>query len=660
MRSTATLASPWVGRYPERRDDVQRSRDRQWWRALFTPFWSHRLALHRANRFVDRVVEQLPAFGAASDEHLGRLARDLRRALSNDGLGDGLCAYALALVAETARRRLGMLPHRCQLLGAWAMLNGRLAEMDTGEGKTLTIAMAAATAGLAHRRTHVITVNDYLVERDARELAPFYQALGLTVAGVTAELRDPAARAAAWRNDVVYCCNKGLAFDYLRDRVAMGARRGALHREIDVLRGAPPALLPGLEFGIVDEADSVLIDECRTPLILSRECPPIYPQEVFAAALRLAGELAPGRHYRAHAHQHRIELRPAGQAALQEEVRGLGEFWAPARRREELVRQALSALHLFRRDEHYLVRDGRVEIIDPNTGRVMPDRSWELGLQQMIETREGCAITGAKETLARITYQRFFGRYRWLAAATGTGGEVAGELWRVYGLRVMRVPRHRASQLLRQPTTIHATAANWLDDLVVRIRHLVQQQRPVLVATRTVAASEALSAALSAARLPHQVLNARHDAAEAAIVAKAGLAGRITVATNMAGRGTDIRLGGGVDLLGGLHVIATELNESTRLDRQLAGRAGRQGDSGSYERVLSLQDGLLGRHLPAWLLRPLTLLLDGRPRLGQWCASLASRALQWRLETTAARHRRAALDEDRRIGDALSFAGSTE
>lgn len=658
MPELAIEAAALAGPYPERADDPRESADRQLWRGLGALAWSARRAARDGRRFLAQVGVAATGLDAADDAALAQRVTALRRAFALEGLAEPRVAQGFALVRELASRRLGLRPHDSQLLGAWAMLGGKLAEMDTGEGKTLAIALAAATAALAHRRTHVITVNDYLVERDARELAPLYATLGLRVAAVLPALRQPAERRAAWRADVVYCSNKSLVFDYLRDRVAMGQRRGALQREVDRLAGGTAPLLAGLDFGIVDEADSVLVDECRTPLVLSRECPPMYEPEVFATALALARGLQVGDHYVVHGAEHRVELTAAGREALA--GRAHAGFWAPARRREELVRQALAALLLYVRDEHYVLRDGAVQIVDPNTGRTMPDRSWELGLQQMIETKEGCRLTGAKETLARITYQRFFGRYQRLGATTGTAREVAGELWRVYGLRVFRVPRHRPSRNLALGIVVDADAARQQARLVERVRALHREQRPVLLATRTVAASEALSRALDAARLPHRVLNARNDAAEAAIVAEAGRAGRITVATNMAGRGTDIRLGGGVEALGGLHVIATECNESPRLDRQLFGRAGRQGDAGSHESLLSLDDALLCTHVPGALRRFAARLLDRRPRLGARLARALLRLAQRRAELRAARQRRIALQEDRRIGDALAFSGSTE
>jgi preprotein translocase subunit SecA len=660
MHSAAAIDQRWFGRYPERADDPAEARDRQVWRTLGSPLWSARAQLRRAHAFVARVGALEPALRDASESDIAGRLRELRRALSRQGLVGDAPVEAFALVREVARRRLELRPHDCQLLGAWAMLNGRLAEMDTGEGKTLAIAVAAATAALAHRRVHVITVNDYLAERDTSSLEPLYAALGLRAASVSQAVRSPAERGLRWRADVVYCTNKGLVFDYLRDRTLIGARRGPLHRELDLICGRGEPLLAGLDFGIVDEADSVLIDECRTPLVLSRERPPLYEPWVFAEVLEFARALRPVEHFRIVAGERRVELTAEGCDALAQRVTGGHDFWAAARRREELARQALSALHLFRRDEQYIVRGGAVQIVDPNTGRVMPDRSWELGLQQMIETKESLALTGGKETVARITYQRFFARYRRLAAATGTASEVAAELWRVYGLRVLRIPRHRPSGSVAEGTTVHVSEAGHRAALLERVRAAHGSKRPVLLATRTVAMSEALSALLREARLAHTVLNARQDAAEAEIVARAGLAGRITVATNMAGRGTDIKLGPGTELLGGLHVIAAECNESVRLDRQLFGRAGRQGDPGSFESVLCLEDELLRNHSPAWLRRQLAALHGSYPQLAQRLARRLIAFVQARVERRLATQRRQALEEDRKLGDALAFAGSME
>jgi preprotein translocase subunit SecA len=358
--------------------------------------------------------------------------------------------------------------------------------------------------------------------------------------------------------------------------------------------------------------------------------------------------------------ERRVELTEFGSVTLGALAASRGDFWRLGRRREELVSQALSALHVVKRDEHYLVRNGAVSIIDSSTGRTMPDRSWELGLQQLVEVKESCALTGGRETLARITYQSFFARYLRLGAATGTAREVAAELWRVYGLRVVRVPRHEQNRNVSRGTTICVDAKQHCAALVERAGALQRLQQPVLLATRTLAASERLSDALTRARLTHQVLNARNEPLEAAIVAQAGQAGRITIATNMAGRGTDIKLGGGAALLGGLHVIVAECNEAARLDRQMFGRAGRQGDPGSYERVLALDDDVIREQTPAWLRAWLADVVGAYPRLGGWLVERVFWVVRARLERRAARQRHLALLEDRRIGDALSFSGSME
>jgi preprotein translocase subunit SecA len=436
-------------------------------------------------------------------------------------------------------------------------------------------------------------------------------------------VRDPAERAERWRADIVYCSNKGLVFDYLRDRVGMGQRRGPLYRELDRLAGRASPLLAGLTFGIVDEADSVLIDECRMPLVLARARAPLYPVDVFVTALELARCLESGDHYLVVPAERRVALTEFGSVTLGALAASRGDFWRVGRRREELV-------------------------------------TWELGLQQLIEVKESCALTGGRETLARMTYQSFFSRYLRLGAATGTAREVAAELWRVYGLRVLRVPRHKPNRSVARGTTICVDAEQHCALLAERAGALQRLQQPVLLATRTLAASERLSAALTRARLQHQVLNARNEPIEAAIVAQAGQAGRITIATNMAGRGTDIKLGGGVALLGGLHVIVAECNEAARLDRQMFGRAGRQGDPGSYERVLTLDDDVIRDNTPAWLRAWLADVVGAYPRLGGLLVEGVFWVVRARLERRAARQRHLALLEDRRIGDALSFSGSME
>jgi preprotein translocase subunit SecA len=314
-------------------------------------------------------------------------------------------------------------------------------------------------------------------------------------------------------------------------------------------------------------------------------------------------------------------------------------------------------MYLHRRDEHYIVRDDKVQIVDEYTGRVLPDRSWEQGLHQMIEVKEGCALTGRQSCAARITYQRFFRRYLRLAGMTGTAREVASELWAVYRLPVVRVPTNRPVQRRNDGLRLCASAAEKWAAVAARVRAIHAAGRPVLVGTRSVAASEALSAALAAAGVAHDLLNARQDSEEAAVVARAGAAGRVTVATNMAGRGTDIRIAAEVAERGGLHVIATELHDARRIDRQLHGRCGRQGDPGSYETIAALDDELVRTFADP--LRRLVLRLAHRAGV-RWFLASALRAIQARAERHHASVRRELLENDQRMADVLAFAGRGE
>jgi preprotein translocase subunit SecA len=392
----------------------------------------------------------------------------------------------------------------------------------------------------------------------------------------------------------------------------------------------------------------VLVDEARTPLIISERGQPA-GAEVYARALELARQLEPAD-FSLDSRDGDLRLRDSGRARAAKLAAPLGGVWAGERRREELVVQALRALHALLRDRDYLVADGKVQIVDEFTGRLMADRSWELGLHQMVEAKEGVELTGGNEALARISYQRFFRRYLRLAGMTGTAREAAGELGRIYGLSVVRIPTHRPVQRADAGERLYASQDEKWDAVVERIRALRGGGRPVLVGTRSVGASERLAALLEARGIPHRVLNARQDAEEAEIVAQAGEPGAVTVATNMAGRGTDIRLGAGVAERGGLAVIATERHEARRIDRQLFGRCGRQGDPGSFECHVALDDEIVQRHGGA----PARALI----RAGRPLAAVA--AAQRAAESLHAGMRRRLLRADESLELALAFSGRGE
>lgn len=597
---------------------------------------------------------------AASEEELLERTGVLRAALRREGLREDLVAEGFALVRERAGRTLGLRHFECQMMGGWALLQGSVAEMETGEGKTLTATLAASVAALAGLPVHVITVNDYLTARDAAWMAPVYESLGLTVGIVTHDVPPPMRRE-QYQSDITYATNKEIVFDYLRDRMALGDRTESTRLYAEHLLGTARTgglLLRGLYYAIVDEADSILIDEARTPLIISGG--QSGEQEAFLAeALRLGQALEQGRHYTLDEDERRVTLSEAGTQWLQQAVVDHDPMWRGHRRREEIVRKALEALHLFHRDEHYLVRDDKVAIVDEFTGRVMADRSWERGLHQLIELKEGCPISAARDTLARISYQRFFRRYLHLSGMTGTAAEVRAELMDVYRLSVTRIPTNRAVQRRLIPDRVFNTLDEKWAAVLQRVRSLHESGHPVLVGTRSVASSEHLSELLTAEALEHRVLNAKFDAEEAQIIASAGERGQITIATNMAGRGTDIKLADEVRAGGGLHVILTERHEAARIDRQLAGRCGRQGDPGSVEALLSIEDPLVsgGRGGVAGHIARRASMATAA---GRWAGRRTLLHAQQHLQRVHAKARRSLLEADKQRGNLLSFSGRSE
>ena len=661
MSSTAALR-PGIalGRYPQREDVRESWLDRT--AAGVVGFVrqraSGRSAGHQA--FLRRVEDEGRGLAALGNAEIRSSVPELRRRLYSEGLKEELVARVFAVVREAAGRLLKMRPYDVQLVGGRVMLEGRIAEMETGEGKTLTATLPACAAALAGIPVHIVTVNDFLVMRDAAWMKPLYAFLGLTVGTIT-EGMTPEARRAAYACDIAYCTNKQLAFDYLKDRLMLGQESRTLHLQIEGLHAEYPRtrrlLLRGLCFVIVDEADSVLVDEARTPLIISSVGDAAEERRIYGEAIAVARELASGLDFSIRPREREVDLTERGRRRAAELAEPYGGLWIGPRRREELVRRALCALYLFQRDKQYLVRAGKVQIVDEYTGRVMADRSWERGLHQMIEAKEGCQISGRQETLARISYQRFFRRYLRIAGMTGTGREVARELWSVYRLPVVSIPTNRPVQRRRLPDEVHLRADDKWHAIVASLRRLHEQGRPVLVGTRSVAASEHLSGLLTAAVLPHQVLNARQDQEEAKVIAAAGERGRITVATNMAGRGTDIRLAPGVAELGGLHVLATERHDARRIDRQLFGRGGRQGDPGSFQAIVSLEDEIVQSFFGGYAARFARLMERWFPAwLGRALVAVAQRAA----ERHHARVRRELLRVDDHLSDLLAFTGRPE
>ena len=658
--SSINWSPPAAELYPERADPQEHWLDGFEQAAMVAPVaMAQRLQRLLLRRRLARINALEPSLVRLTDEELQVRCCQVHDSLLRRGLQQPLVVTAFALVREVSRRLLGLRHHDVQILGGLAMLEGSIAEMDTGEGKTLTAALTASTAAMANLPVHLVTVNDYLAARDAENLGPVYRFLGLSVGVISNEL-GPDERAAVYGRDIVYASNKEIAFDYLRDRLALGNRpqllRMKLRRLLDDGSARGRVVMRGLHFAIVDEADSVLIDEARTPLIISQETKVEDEQRWTAEAFALIEGLVADVHFRVRPEERRLELTAAGRDELAERGDAMGGMWTNRIRREEGAQQALAARLLFVRGEHYLVQDGKVQIVDEYTGRTMADRSWSDGLHQLIEAREGCEITTRKSPIARMTYQRFFRRYLRLSGMTGTAKEVGAELSAVYRLAVARIPPNRPSRRVALPVTICKTADEKWDMIARRADEYHALGRPVLIGTRSVLASQVMSQRLTEAGLPHEVLNAERAADEAAVIARAGEAGRITVATNMAGRGVDIAVDAGSIEAGGLHVILSERHDAGRIDRQLEGRTARRGEPGSTEAILSLEDPLL-ELAPRG---PVRWFAGSSKGFRQWCARQLFAIAQRRAEQSHARDRRSVLAQDRRLGTLLAFSGAME
>lgn len=587
----------------------------------------------------------------------------LRKTLRYDLAAPKITSEAFALIRELSLRCLDRHHHDNQIHAGWVMLNGMVAEMDTGEGKTLAISLAAATAALAGAPTHVLTVNDYLAERDATTVVPLFRALGLRVGVVTGGM-GPVARRAAYACDVTYCTAKELAFDYLRDRLVFDSETSDITRHLDRLYGSRSRstnlLLRGLHFAILDECDSILIDEANSPIVLAGSTKSDGNDSVYLNAIRFARSLDVDIHFTKCEREKWIKLTEIGRNTIRNRFKQPQVSQSKTRENEGLITTALSALHFFQKDQHYLVRDSCIQIIDENTGRVRLNNSWERGLQQMIEAKESCKISPEQKVLSRISFQKLFRRYLKLAGTTGTASQVKRELRDVYSLEVIRIPTHRhvRRQYLKEKT--FTTDRKKLDAIVARVEEIHNTGRPVLLATRTVESSDRLSRRLTLEGLKHQLLSAKQDKNEAMIIARAGALGCITIATNMAGRGTDITINSEVLLLGGLHVIATERHEAARIDHQLYGRCARQGDPGSCELFTSSQDKLVDMYGPYWLVRLANSRFSERLNYSDRINSLLSQYAQSRSERHHTQIRQNLLQSEESMQQSMGFAGPPE
>lgn len=550
-------------------------------------------------RYIPQIAALEEPLQAQPDFDLKKTSLSLRyRARSGEPL-DRLLVEAFALVREAGRRKLNMRHFDVQLLGGAAVHHNSIVEMQTGEGKTLTATLPLYLAALEGKGAHLATVNDYLAQRDADWMRPLYEALGMKVGCIQSQMQQ-SDRAKQYACDITYGTANEMGFDFLRDRLlkrrisegqrdlfgAMLGRAGSSH-EMPV-QGE-------LHFMLVDEADSILIDEARTPLIISAlpgEDEKL-EAEAYRWAAKVAGDFAEDEHYEYDHKEKTVELNLPGRRKVRELRKPEAMDRMPLSTIYEHIERAIKVAREMFLDRQYVVRNGEIVIVDEFTGRLGEGRKWRAGIHQAVEAKEGVEITFATNQAARITVQDFFLRYNRLAGMTGTASTSARELHKIYECRVVPVPTNRPPIRQKLTTLVFGTAEDKWHAIITDIVEQHRAGRPVLIGTRSIDKSELLSQLLTAQGIEHAVLNARHVAEEANIVAGAGQQGKVTVATNMAGRGTDIRLGEDVKELGGLHVICTELHEAQRIDRQLIGRCGRQGDPGTYRQFLALDDEIL-------------------------------------------------------------------
>ncbi len=542
----------------------------------------------RSNELIRDIRRRAEKLSDLPDERLRELGLSLRYRASSGTALRSLIREAFPLVIEAARRKIQQTHFDEQIYGGIFLARNRIVEMKTGEGKTLTATLPAFLYGLTGRGVHIVTVNDYLAKRDSETMGPIYEMLGLTV-GVIQTEHSPQQRVGAYRRDITYVTAKEIGFDFLRDRLSAVRARSA-----QVAPGAQQVQRP-FHYALVDEADSILIDEARTPLIIGMTDP--LGEELQRACYQWSTDHAStfieNEDFKYEHDKRQIKLTSAGWKTLRDLPQNTATRSIGIRALQEYMETAIKARRDFHLDKHYAIVDKKVVIIDEFTGRPAEGRQWQKGLHQAIESKENVDVTSATRQAATITVQALFKLYPHFSGMTGTAWTSRKEFRKVYRRRVARIPTHRPVDRTACPIQIYPNIDAKFAAVVAETKQLVAQSRPVLIGTRSVDKSERLSAMLRAQNVAHEVLNARYLDKEAKIVEEAGLPGRVTVATNMAGRGTDIKLFDNVGAAGGLHVILTEVHEAARIDWQLIGRGSRQGDPGSFRIYVSLDDEIL-------------------------------------------------------------------
>ena len=643
MSAASNVARPGIrwGVRPERAEPKNANDfDRAWQRFWLARPEKHLRSFHQFAAHLQQITEFETQFRQLDLASRNSVVFGMRQKLKSSQQEASALVEVFAVIRLAIQQSLNIRLHDEQLYAGWCLHEGLFIEMQTGEGKTLTAALPAIAMALAGVPVHVITSNEYLARRDLESLSSVFNWFGLTSAVVLAD-QDDSSRKQAYECDIVYCTHPQLVFDYLRDSRSLDSRRtGVATRIQDLLRVTPAQTLQrGLCFAIIDEADSVLIDDARTPLILA-EAVNADNEMLAEAAVALAIARALNReHFSLDLQKRQVQMTDAGAAHVEQQVIHLTGIWKMPRYRNERIVQALTAIHIYLSDVDYLVDEDKVVLVDQSTGRPMPQRRLQHGLHQMLEVKERCNLGDETCPTLALSFQRFFTRYHRLSGMSGTLQEASSELRRVYGAQIVVIPSVKPSQRQKLPTKIFNSREEQLSALHEAVTRLRSEQRAVLIGTRTVAMSEAVSAALNRAGIENEVLNARQDADEAMTISAAGEAGRVTVATNMAGRGTDIKCSDTTLQNGGLHVLNLEVNDASRICRQLHGRAARQGQPGSHQDFLCVDDVVLVNELSHVSLRLLRLSIA--IGLAGTFASLFVRKAQKAIEK---RHKRQRID----------------
>ncbi|MCH5462205.1 preprotein translocase subunit SecA [Lactobacillus sp. LC28-10] len=538
---------------------------------------SDKRELRRISKIADKVNSYSKEYEALSDDDLKAKTPEFQQRYQDGETLDDLLPEAFAVAREGAKRVLGLYPFHVQIMGGIVLHEGNIAEMKTGEGKTLTATMPVYLNALSGKGVHVVTVNEYLSGRDAEEMGELYNWLGLSV-GLNLTEKSPEEKRAAYNCDITYSTNSEIGFDYLRDNMVV-------YKEDMVQRP--------LNFAIVDEVDSILIDEARTPLIISGQSEGT--SQLYQRTDRFAKTLHEDTDYKIDLESKSVSLTEEGIAKAEKYFNLKNLFDTDNTALTHHMDQALRANFIMLRDKDYVVSDGEVLIVDSFTGRVMEGRRYSDGLHQAIEAKEGVEIQEESKTMANITYQNLFRMYDKLAGMTGTARTEIEEFREIYSMEVISVPTNKPVIRIDEPDVLYPTLEAKFRAVADRVKQLHEKGQPILIGTVAVETSEYISQLLDEDKIPHVVLNAKNHAKEADIIMNAGQRGAVTIATNMAGRGTDIKLGPGVRELGGLVVLGTERHESRRIDNQLRGRSGRQGDPGLTQFYLSLEDDLMRR-----------------------------------------------------------------